>query len=144
MTQQQRDRKEYVLSKLEALGEKNEKQKIEIANLKSALNGTKVKKVRVKADARGDNDDRYRDWVVDVYTVQYGYVKNSMRRKLKGKSKKKLKMSKKLVKAYKTSFPMKEGVMEKIRSKTAEAVQGHSVRNHVFKTRNTRTSPYPA
>jgi hypothetical protein len=76
---------------MQDLSENDQKRiKTEVKILHDRLNGTKKAVKRKNTEGTGNNSKEDR-WLIDIYSVNYGYVKNSERRKNKGKSKKKLK-----------------------------------------------------
>jgi hypothetical protein len=99
----------------------------EIKLLQSRLNGEKkATKKKVAAGENGKQDDK---WLIDIYSVNYGYVKNSERRKNKGKSKKKMK------KVKTTSLLRTVVAQSGMINSYKEGRMGLSPKTHVFKLR---------
>lgn len=106
------------------LNEKDRKRiEEELQNLRNSLENKKK-----KAKAGGDNKQKDK-WFIDIYSVQYGYVKRSDRRKNKGKSRKGLKKTKN-VSLLKTVVAQ-DGMITAYK----EGRMGLSPKTHAFKLR---------
>jgi hypothetical protein len=68
-------------------------------------------------------------WYIDVYTIKYGYIKNSERRKNKGKSRKKMKRVKTV--SFIKSMIAQPGMIQAFK----EGRMGLSPKHHTFKLR---------
>lgn len=130
MTKQKRIRTERALARLEntinsgKVEPKDQKRYVqEILNIKANLDGNK--KVKVVSPSEKPDDK----WVIDIFSIKYGYVKQSQRRKNKGKSKKKMKRVKtsSLVKTV-SNHP---GLLDSYR----EGRMGMSPKTHTFRMR---------
>lgn len=100
--------------------------KQDITNTKNRIgksNTRRAKKTLGALESKGDK------WFIDIYTVTYGYVKRSERRKNKGKSTKKLKKKKTV--SFLKSVVAQEGMITAMK----EGRSGLSPKTHVFKLR---------
>ena len=73
-------------------------------------------------------------WFIDIYTVQYGYVKHSDRRKNKGKSRKGLKKTKNV--SFIRSIVAQDGMITAYK----DGRMGVSPKSHIFKLRKEEPS----
>lgn len=108
--------------------------KSEIKLLSDRIAG--VKKVKA-VKSTGEAIEKANPWVIDIYSVKYGYASKAAKKASKGKSKKtKMKRVKSisLVKTV-TSQP---GMLQRYK----DGLMGISPKNHVFKMRNTATQPF--
>jgi hypothetical protein len=105
-----------------------ERIKSEVKHLHDYLNGVKKVKKKKAAEAQSDKNDK---WIIDIYTVTYGYVKNSERRKKANKGKSKKKMKKVKTVSLIKSITAQPGM---VRNYT-EGRMGLSPKSHIFKLR---------
>lgn len=97
-----------------------------ISILDKKLNGTYTKTKKTKTKQGQEGEDGY---LIEIYTVKYGYIKNSQRRKLKGQSKKKLKKVKTL--SLIQTVKSRPGLITMYKT----GLMGLSPKSHVFKVR---------
>lgn len=104
-----------------------ERIKKEISILNDRLAG---KKKGVKELPKGAAPEAPKQkWFIDIYQIHLGYVKNSERRKNKGKSRKKMRKTRNVT--FVKSVIMQEGMMQAYR----EGRMGISPKNHSFRAR---------
>lgn len=101
--------------------EREEKEK-QIKILEQRLAGVKRKKTKTTIK-RIEEDE----WVIEIYSVKFGYIKNSERRKNKGKSGKKMKKVKTL--SLTQTVKNRPGLILQYKN----GLMGVSPKNHVFK-----------
>lgn len=127
MTKQRQRRCQRALERLEnrvKKGDKSDKVLREIANIKKNLDGSKKKKQeQEESNKKGDR------WFIDIFAIHLGYVKNSERRKNKGKSRKKLKKVKTV--NFVKSIIAQPGAIQSYR----EGRMGLSPKTHTFRMR---------
>lgn len=102
----------------------------EITILSDRLSGKKKNKKVVEGVKEEEKDK----WVMDIYSITYGYVKRSERKKNKGKSRKKLKRQKSV--SLVRSIVVQPGMVENYRQGKA----GISPRTHKFTLRKEEPS----
>jgi hypothetical protein len=101
-----------------------DKDKIRIKQeLNNILNPKSKKKVVAGVQQSTDR------WFIDIFAIKYGYVKNSERRKNKGKSKKKLKRVKSS--SFLKSIVAQPGMITALK----EGRMGMSPKSHMFRLR---------
>lgn len=130
------DRRKGALTRLEAQLKKvpveNKDIKDRISNemkiLTDRMNG--VKKALKKQPEPGKNISKDK-WLIDIYTVNYGYVKNSVRRKKENKGKSKKKMKKVKTTTFVKTVINQPGMIQSFK----EGRMGLSPKTHVFKLR---------
>lgn len=104
---------------------KLERIKKEMTVLKERLEGKKKKKI----DKEGAPVQEKERWFIDIHAIHLSYVKNSERRKNKGKSRKKLKKVR--TTAFVKSVVAQPGMIQNYR----EGKMGISPRTHSFRMR---------
>jgi hypothetical protein len=103
----------------------NDRKRIEF-ELDRLLNPKAKKKAKTEDKGPVKNPER---WYIDIYSIKYGYIKNSERKKQKGKSRKKMKK-------VKTSSLLKSVVAQDgMITAYKEGRMGLSPKNHSFKLR---------
>ncbi len=105
--------------------------KREIQTLKSSLQG--IKKTRVSKTTSEPVEVKKNHWVIDIFSIKYGYENKAAKRqagKVKG-SRKKMKRVKRMTLVK--SVSMIPGILQKYK----DGVMGISPKHHVFKARNT-------
>lgn len=107
--------------------------KEQIQILKNRLEGIKKTKIKSKKEVEAD---KYKNKVIDIFTIKFGYVKKSERKKSKGKSRKGMKKVKTVT--YLKSVPLKEGLFTAMK----EGKAGISPKFHKFNIRDTSIQPY--
>lgn len=107
--------------------------KKEISILKDRLSGVKKSKVKRKGQETIASPDK---WVIDIFAIHYGYVKNSVRRKNKGASRKKMKKQKSS--SFLKTVTAQPGVIQKYR----EGLMGLSPKTHSFRMRKLEDFTY--
>lgn len=100
--------------------------KTDITNTKNNIGKTERKQSRKRSGLLTESKEK---WFIDIYSVSYGYVKNSERRKNKGKSTKKLRKRKTV--GFVRSVVAQEGMITAMK----EGRMGVSPKTHVFKMR---------
>lgn len=97
------------------------------ARIEGELNNILNPKAKKKVDPITKQvEDR---WFIDIYTIKYGYMKNSERRKNKGKSKKKMRRVKTV--SFIKSIIAQPGMIQSFK----EGKMGISPKSHTFKMR---------
>lgn len=104
----------------------------EVNILHDRINNIKRPK-KAKADGTQPAGDRY---FIDIFQINLAYVKNSERRKNKGKSKKKLKKQRSTV--FVKSVVSQPGMMQRYR----DGLMGVSPKNHSFRFRKDEPTFY--
>jgi len=104
-----------------------ERIKEEITTIDDKLNNRK----KAKVDNKGNTviEVAKDKWFIDIYQIHLAYVKNSERRKLKGKSRKKLRKTRSTT--FVKSVVMQPGMMQAYR----DGKMGISPKNHSFRAR---------
>ena len=106
----------------------------EIISLQNRINGVKKSKAKVKNST--EIVEQKNTWVIDIYSVKYGYQNKAAKKAAKKSSgsRKKMKRVKKmtLVKSV-VAIP---GYLQKYK----DGLMGISPKNHVFKMRNTEVN----
>lgn len=99
----------------------------EILSLKDKLSGKKKMVVNEKGNLVVEVPKER--WFIDIYAIHLGYIKNSERRKNKGKSRKKMKKMK--TKSFVKSIVAQKGMIEAFK----EGRMGISPKTHTFTMR---------
>lgn len=99
----------------------------EILSLKDKLSGKKKMVVNEKGNLVVEVPKER--WFIDIYTIHLGYIKNSERRKNKGKSRKKMKKIK--TTSFVKSMVAQPGMIQSFR----EGRMGVSPKSHTFRLR---------
>ena len=86
------------------------------------------KRTGILDDSKGDK------WIIDIFTVTYGYIKRSERKKNKGKSTKKMKKHKSV--SFVRSVIAQPGMIQSLR----EGRMGISPKTHTFRLRKEEIS----
>lgn len=107
------------------IGALSDENKARIEKELNNLLNPKAKKAEVNPVTK-QVEDR---WFIDIYTIKYGYMKNSERRKNKGKSKKKMRRVKTV--SFIKSIIAQPGMIQSFK----EGKMGISPKSHTFKMR---------
>lgn len=99
-----------------------------------ALDGKPRKKGATKKKQEGEVTEEKDKWFIDIYSISMSYVRNSERRKNKGKSKKKMKKVKNT--AFVKSVVARPGLITQYK----DGKMGISPKTHVFKMRKEEIS----
>lgn len=106
--------------------------KTDITNTSNRIGKKKAsrskKRAGVIADVKGER------WIIEIYTVTYGYIKRSERKKNKGKSTKKMKKHKTV--SFLRSMIAQPGMIQLLR----EGRMGVSPKTHTFRLRKEEVS----
>lgn len=112
----------------------------EISTIESYLAGnytkaSKQKRKQVTANEVVEEENtRYKDWIIEIYSVKFGFEKKADRKNSKGSKGSRRKMKKKKTLNFIRSVAMRKGLMRKFR----DGLMGISPKNHVFKLKNTK------
>lgn len=106
--------------------------KTDITNTSNRIGKKKASRSKKRAGVIDDNKGER--WIIEIYTVTYGYIKRSERKKNKGKSTKKMKKHKTV--SFLRSMVAQPGMIQSLR----EGRMGVSPKTHTFRLKKEEIS----
>lgn len=109
--------------------------KQEIVILENFLSGStkSSRKNKVKSNVKENVEEKHNPYVIDIYSVKFGYVNKGAKKKAGSSKGKRAKMKKKKTLTFVRTVKAITGLILKYR----DGKMGISPKNHVFKLRNT-------